>query len=399
MDELDEAQPLSAAHGNSQSDFEVIQNNGQNYGNLSEELQQAKEELEIWQRKIDKIEKEKSDLLCEKLDADESKKQIANHLSKLNTEHERLQIKFQKTEQSFKEKLIDEQNKGSTLKRQLLELENELQNKRFHCDQLQTKFKIKAVLPEKNVKFTKSEESVPTDEEGIEFLNIKCCYTILPKVTLLLQNGQALITFEDEQVADKILKTSKYQVNLDPGKLDVKIYPVKLDIARLFEIHIDVSRKMVKVSQIPDDLPEEQMRDKLEISFSKPSLGGGEVEKINYDSINGTADVTFVEKGVAQRVAEQKKYHIIITENTSCWVAVEPVMDYSLEKFQTFNGICKRTVLLSDIKNIMEEEELQDKFEIYFQKPSNHGGEVESIKYVPKDQQLIVNFEEDTEEK
>lgn len=47
----------------------------------------------------------------------------------------------------------------------------------------------------------------------------------------------------------------------------------------------------------------------------------------------------------------------------------------------------------------MEEEEMQDKLKIHFQKPSKHGGEVEDIKYVPKDKHLLVHFEEDSAEK
>lgn len=393
MDQHDEPKPLSVDYGNSHSDFEVIPDNM----NLSGKLQEAKEELELWQSKIDKLEKEKSDLICEKLDADERKKQAFHKLTKLNKEQENLQRDFQNAEQSLKAKLSDKEAEGTKLKEQLLQLEHELQRKRNDCDLLQSKFKIKAVMPEKNIKFTKLEEIVRTEQEGDDFLKIRCCYEILPKVSLVLQNGQALMTFEDEQVANTILKVPKHHINLDPGKIDVKVQPVKLDSARKFEVHVDISRKVVKVCQIPDSLPEEQMRDKLEISFSKPSLGGGEVENIDYESSSGTALVTFVEKGIAQRVAEQKKYKIILTEATCCLVTVDSVKDYLLQKFQTFNGICKRTVLLTDIKDALEEEELQDKLMIHFQKPSNHGGEVENLKYVPKNQKLTMYFEEDME--
>ncbi|XP_038645930.1 N-myc-interactor [Scyliorhinus canicula] len=403
MDEQYEPKPLSACDGNSHSDFEVIQDNSdsrqvnQDNMNLSEKLQLAKDELVLWQSKIDQLDKEKSDLICEKLDADERKKQALKLVSKLIAEQENLQNAFQKAEQSFKEKLFDKQAKAAKLKEQLLQYEYELQRKQDDINVLQTKFKIKAIMPKKNIKFTKLERSVPTDQEGEEFMKIECCYQILPKLSMDLQNGQAMITFEDEQVANTILKVPKHHINMDPGKIDVKVLPVKLDTARKFEVHVDISRKMVKVFQIPDSLPEEHMRDKLEISFSKPSLGGGEVENIDYNSTSGTALVTFVKKGIAQRVAAQKKYKIILTEATSCLVKVEPVRDYSLKKFQTFNGICKRTLLITDIKNVLEEEELQDKLEIHFQKPSNHGGEVESLKYVPKDQKLTVYFDEEME--
>ncbi|XP_078084097.1 N-myc-interactor [Mustelus asterias] len=397
MDQCDKPKSLFADNSNSHSDFEVIPDNGQNTMNLSEKLQAAKEELELWQTKIDKLDKEKSDLICQKLDVDERRKQAFQEAAQLNKEQENLQKDFQKAEQFFKAKLSDKQAEGEKLKEQLLQLEDKLQSIRNNCVLLQSKFKVKAVMPEKNIKFIKLEELVPTDQEDEEFLKIKCCYQILPKVPLVLQNGQALITFEDEQVANTILKVPKHHVNLDSGKIDVKVQPVKLDSARKFEVGVDISRKTVKVCQISDSLPEEQMRDKLEISFSKPSLGGGEVENIDYDSSSGTALVTFVEKGVAQRVAEQKKYKIILTEATCCLVTVESMKDYFLQKFQTFNGICKRTVLLTDIKDVLEEEELQDKLEIHFQKPSNHGGEVETLRYVPKNQKLTVYFGEDME--
>lgn len=62
------------------------------------------------------------------------------------------------------------------------------------------------------------------------------------------------------------------------------------------------------------------------------------------------------------------------------------------DKFQTFCGIPKRTILLDDIEDIMDEEDLQDHLEIHFQKPSNHGGEIEHIKYTPKGKALQTIF-------
>lgn len=47
-------------------------------------------------------------------------------------------------------------------------------------------------------------------------------------------------------------------------------------------------------------------------------------------------------------------------------------------------GVPKRTVLLEDIKDFLDEEDMQDHLEIYFQKPSNFGGEVDAIKYTSK---------------
>ncbi|XP_051874724.1 N-myc-interactor [Pristis pectinata] len=399
MDQSSEPQPLSDDNSNLSFEITDIECDSQNNAHHldSEEIYQAREELEKWQNKIDKLEKEKSDLICEKLDADAKKKEAGNLLTKLNNEQETYKSNLQKAEQSFNEKLHDKKQNYVKLKDQLVQLENDLQRKQDLCDSLCNKFKIKIKLPEKNIKFVKSEQSVPVDQEGDEFLNIKGIYTILPKMPVLLQNGQALITFEEEQVAHRILKIAKHQIDLQSEKIRVEAHPITLDTTQQFEIHLDISRKKVRVSDIPEILPEEQMMDKLEISFSKPSLGGGEVENIEYSISSGTAMVTFAEKGVAQRVAEQQKYPLVIN-GQNFWLTVESVMTSYLQKFQIFNGICKRTLLLSDIKSAMEEEELQDKLKIHFQKPSRQGGEVEDIKYIPKDKHLLVYFKEDSAE-
>lgn len=41
-------------------------------------------------------------------------------------------------------------------------------------------------------------------------------------------------------------------------------------------------------------MPEERMRDRLEMSFSRPSRGGGEVEGVQYDKNTGTGQITFL---------------------------------------------------------------------------------------------------------
>lgn len=45
-----------------------------------------------------------------------------------------------------------------------------------------------------------------------------------------------------------------------------------------------------------------------------------------------------------------------------------------------------------------DEEDLQDHLEIHFQKPSNYGGEIESIKYISKGKALQAFFCEDMED-
>uniref|UniRef100_V9KQT9 N-myc-interactor n=1 Tax=Callorhinchus milii TaxID=7868 RepID=V9KQT9_CALMI len=378
---------------NSEVDVKMIQGFQKCENNVPEQLQQAREELYAWKKKVDLVEKEKSDCICAKLDVDEKKKEVMCNLVKLHTEHEQLQAELTKQKNIFEANFAAKKDENVQLKVKLDDLEKLHKQKLDECFYLKDQARIKTSFPDVNSKFTKLEESVPTEEEGEEFLNISCRYTVEPNVSLSLRPGQVIITFEEEQVAEKILKISKHQINLEPGKLDVKVEPVTLSSATKFDVCVDISRKKINVSDIPQILSDEQMKDKLEISFSKPSLGGGEVQDVKYDTTAGTAVITFLEKGVAQRVAAKRHYPLVVQERI-IKLKVQPYMTYHLEKFQTFNGISRQTVLLSDIRSDMDQEELQDKLEIHFQKPSNHGGEVESIKYIPKGQYAVAYFEE-----
>lgn len=65
----------------------------------------------------------------------------------------------------------------------------------------------------------------------------------------------------------------------------------------LSQVHVNISKMKINVTGIPDELPEEQTRDKLELSFCKSKNGGGEVESVDYDKKSGSAVITFVEAG------------------------------------------------------------------------------------------------------
>ncbi|MBN3306553.1 R3HD1 protein, partial [Amia calva] len=151
----------------------------------------------------------------------------------------------------------------------------------------------------------------------------------------------------------------------------------------LLPVHFSVSKKTVKFSNAPPVLSDERMRDRLEMSFSKPSLGGGEVESVEYNKESGTGLVTFLNTGVAERLTLKKKYPVD-TGHPCREIRVSPDFQYQMRKFQTFCGVSKRTVLLAGIEDALDEEDLQDNLEIHFQKPSNYGGEVESIRYISK---------------
>ncbi|MGH0148988.1 UNVERIFIED_CONTAM: hypothetical protein FKN15_021172 [Acipenser sinensis] len=177
--------------------------------------------------------------------------------------------------------------------------------------------------------------------------------------------------------------------------MDVKPSRVALDTTVKFEVQLNVSLKKIEVSNIPPILPEERIRDKLELNFSKPSLGGGEVENVEYNKDSGTAVITFLHTGVAERLAMMKTYPFDTGHKVS-EVFVSLCTEHQIKKFQTFCGTSRRTVLLSGISDVLDEEDLQDNLEIHFQKPNNYGGEVENIKYNAQGQTTVAYFNEET---
>ncbi|NWV62041.1 NMI protein, partial [Malurus elegans] len=92
---------------------------------------------------------------------------------------------------------------------------------------------------------------------------------------------------------------SKHSVNLDNRTANVTVRPFELEVGFQFELHVTVSGKKINVSDIPElPIPEDWMRDKLELHFYKTVQGGGgEIEAVNYDKESGTAVITFLRPG------------------------------------------------------------------------------------------------------
>ncbi|NWH42591.1 NMI protein, partial [Fregata magnificens] len=206
------------------------------------------------------------------------------------------------------------------------------------------------------------------------------------KIPFRLNQNQALLTFEDEEVAQRLIKMGKHSVNLDNKIADVRVKPFTLEMGIKFELHVTISGKTINISEVPElSIPEDWMRDKLELNFYKSKQGGGgEVENVNYDKRSRTAVVTFLRPGAANGFVRCTKYPFFV--NGRCYrLSVSPKADVHLEKFQLYCGISKKTILLKGIQETEDDEEsTQDMIEIHFQKPSNSGGEIEKIKYVSK---------------
>ncbi|XP_051566645.1 N-myc-interactor [Myxocyprinus asiaticus] len=354
-----------------------------------DELNAALEELQRYKKLIVFADDERSRLLLEKLAADSEKKKAQTETESWINSEDKYTEQFQKDLEEIQEELKNLSGVNQDLKRESEDLQMKLQLKRTETDALQQRFKIKAEIPVKRVKFTHPVEDDSEDRDE----HVESVFTITQRPSYLLKGGHALITFEKENVSEQILRLAKCSVSCDETKMDVKPYALTLEPSVKFEVHIKVSKKTIKFRNAPPILPEERMRDRLELSFSRASRGGGEVENVQYDKQNGTGHVTFLNTGVAENLALRGKF--CVDTESDMLVDVLPLYQYQLKKFQTYSGVPNRTVLLGGIQDVMDEEDIQDHLEIHFQKPSNYGGEVENIKYVPTGKQLMAFFSED----
>ncbi|KAI5162435.1 N-Myc-Interactor [Manis pentadactyla] len=240
--------------------------------------------------------------------------------------------KFSKDEQ--KERLIHKIVKENT------QLKEEIQKLEAELEEAARNFEIKVDIPAIQMKFTSSE-----NPEDSQFFNTSCLFQI-----------------EDLEV-------------------EVMANPVALNSGVRFQVPIDVSKMKINVTEIPDESPENQMRDKLELSFTKFRNGGRQVECVEYDKQSRSAVITFVEMGVADKILKKKDDPLYINQHCHR-VTVSPYIETHFRNFQVFSGISERTVLLTGMEDLqmMDEEIVEDLLNIHFQREKNGGGDVDVVK-------------------
>ncbi|XP_061092193.1 N-myc-interactor-like [Conger conger] len=357
----------------------------------SEERQQfveAKEELEKWKRKVEEADSKKAKLLIEKLDSEDAKKQAEKELIALATQQQKREDSSLEVKKVQENNFLDLEKSNSALLEQLKKFRTILKNKKAECANVQ--LKINAEIPEKKVVFTGVEKTT----RDANYDNTMAVFSITQRPTFLLKGCQALITFEEEEVAAKILNQATCPVMFGTKRVCVTPQPVTLEPSVKFEVHMQVSKRKICFSDAAPILPEEHMKDWLEACFSKPSRGGGEVVDVTYNKKRGSGQVTFLNTGVAENLTLKNKY--CLDTNRKIAVSTFPSLEYQLKNFQTFSRVTKRTVLLDGIEDIQDEEDQQDILEIHFQKPTNNGGEVDTIKYLSKGKDAEAYFTEDT---
>ncbi|XP_013930716.1 PREDICTED: N-myc-interactor [Thamnophis sirtalis] len=336
-------------------------------------------ELEKWKEKLDKIEKQKTEILLSKLALDEKRKMKQKALTDLleqsnKQETERMRIQKNQQEQLS---LIHEQN--NKMRKEIDVLKMNLAAKKVKRGELTCSFSLQQCLLKKKMKFVHLEDAKDKDDS----INMSCRFHMATKIPFTVNRGEALIQFEEESVAQRVIRKHNHIINLENKEIALKACPVVLDTGTTFKIHVKLSQMIIHVSNIPNvDIAEEWMREKLELLFYKAKLG--EIHRISYDPFLKEAIVTLCQPIALNKIIWHGQYCINVFGKTH-FLNVSPLKKSIVEKAQMFSGTSRKAVLLTGINaEQKDEEDVEDMIEIHFQKPSNGGGEVDRVTYIPR---------------
>nr|AAH85068.1 LOC495484 protein [Xenopus laevis] len=347
-------------------------------------------EYDNWKQQEDMAEKHRANMLMEKVDANDNKNRLQRQLEELCNKQESIEEEKLDRQNQFKRELEQLKTGNSELQKEIQELEKTLQKEKDALEDMKAELQIENTLPQKNINF-KSEET-PMDGESSPDISYKCFVTI--NGGSILQSGQTLLTFEDNDVARSVIKKGKYKLDFEDTSVEVTAKPINFNKTTQFEINMNISKKRLCVYNLPAELSDEHLRDKLELLFYKPSIGGGEIEGVQFDRSRDLAFIDFLQSGVVERLAKQKHFEFS-AHNVLHQITVKPYIDMKLNKLQMFTGMSPKSVLLDGIKGVEEsEDDIQDIVQIFFQKPTNGGGEVEHILH-SQNRKRVAEFEPD----
>ncbi|XP_047428491.1 interferon-induced protein 35 [Mugil cephalus] len=302
---------------------------------------------------------------------------------------EKLTQTLKDDESSFRDQMANEKAKVNALEMEERELLEELERAKAALSEeeaqhqyLKEQTDVFTAVPERNLVFKGATRSADDTQQ----------FDMKSRIEYPMLGGTTLITFEEEEVAKKILSMKSHRIELG-GECSIRVEarPVHLMVPKLVEIDTTVCPQRILISNLPD-MDTETLLNKLEIHFAKSKNGGGEVDDCEMLTDSGTVVLTFVEETIAKGLTETE-FHEVKFQQFKHKVRVTPFLNGTIKNLETKLTQCPRTVLLSWIPAIMEPETLQDLVEIHFQKTSNGGGEIEAILYNPQGQQTTALFE------
>uniref|UniRef100_A0A3Q0RTS9 Interferon-induced protein 35 n=1 Tax=Amphilophus citrinellus TaxID=61819 RepID=A0A3Q0RTS9_AMPCI len=340
-------------------------------------LEGIKASINNYKKKYDQLMEEHKELAISRDDRRDLTRQFRQRIGKLTQDLER-------DKDSYNDQLAFEELKEEQLKlmEEIQRTKNAIKEEEANKDHLKQQADVFSAVPERKVVFKGATGNSNNKQE----------FEMKPHIVYPMEGGTALVTFEEEVVAKKILELKTHKVDLGGEcSIEVEARPVHLMLPELVEIDSEVCSQRVLISNLPV-MDTDILLDKLQIHFSKSKNGGGEVDDCEYLSDSKTVVLTFVEKDVAKRLTEEEEFHDVMLPKKKHKVRVTPFLNGKISNLKTKMKACPRTVMLTGIPNIMERETLQDLLEIHFQKNTNGGGEIEAFLYNPLDQHASALF-------
>lgn len=217
------------------------------------------------------------------------------------------------------------------------------------------------------------------------------CLVSQVRISYPLRGGSALVTFEDPEVAQRVLQQKEHEIRVEECRLRVQVQALELPVVTAVQVSTLVSKQSVLVSGFPAGLrlSEEELLDKLEIFFGKTRNGGGDVE--TRELLRGGVVLGFAKDKVAQYLCRAGQFTVPLGGQKSL-LRVSPYLSGEIQKAEIKFRPVPQSVLVLNIPDVLDGPELQDILEIHFQKPSRGGGEVEALTVVPPGQRGLAVF-------
>ncbi|KAF7665596.1 hypothetical protein LDENG_00135540 [Lucifuga dentata] len=348
-------------------------------------LEEIKDLISSYKKQYDQLIQEQKDLTVSRDDKQDLVKQFRLRSDKVT------QI-LKDEQRAYADQLESERAKLDLLKREEAELMTEIQRvgvalkeQETYNDCLREQTSVFTAVPEKRVMFS-GQTADPTDTP---------MFDMKPCIVYPMEGGTALMTFEEEVVAKKILAMGKHEVDLGSEcRIVVEAKPVHVMMPSLVEIDTEVCPRRILLSNLPN-ADTEFLLSKLENHFSKTRHGGGEVEQCEMLQDLGNVVITFLKNDVARGLVEKEFHEVEIKTKKKHQIRATPFLNGKITNFKKKMSMCPRTVLLTGIPDVMEQENLQDLLEIHFQKSSNGGGEIDAFLYNPLGRESSATFEGD----
>ncbi|MEQ2179292.1 hypothetical protein GOODEAATRI_023272 [Goodea atripinnis] len=161
-------------------------------------LEDVKKELKALKAKVEKADDNKARMLLEKLEEGEAKANAQQEMMAYVKKQELCQKEFSQQLDIVQDEIQRLSKHKQDIQDKLSRCKAELEAKRAETSKLTQKFKIYAQIPNTDVKFHTciKEETVERDDSC---QSIRGVFTISQRTAVLLQGGQALITFEEEK--------------------------------------------------------------------------------------------------------------------------------------------------------------------------------------------------------